>query len=86
MPTQPGVIGALSVWLALLGGVLLATGDAIGPVVLDRVGAVLLIGGVISFSVTSVQRSHREGEGLPTALARSGKDALRLAWCVFESA
>ena len=84
------MIGALSIWLALLGGVLLAIGDATGPAtgpaVLDGVGAVLLIGGVVSFFVTSVQRSRREGQGLPTALARSGKDALRLAWYVVKSA
>jgi hypothetical protein len=86
MRRQLGVIGALSVCSSLAGGVLLAGGDATGSAVLDGIGAVLLIGGVLSFFAIAIQRSRREGRGLLDALARSGKDALRLTWYVFKSA
>jgi hypothetical protein len=86
MTTQLGAIGALSVWSALVGGVLLALGDAIGSGVLDALGAVGLIGGVSVYFVAAVKRSRREGGGLLAALARSAKEALRLAWYIFKSA
>ena len=86
MRSQLGVVGALSVWSLLAGGVLLVVGDATGSAVLYGIGAVLLIGGVFSFFATAVQRSRREGRGLLSALARSGKDALRLAWYVVKRA
>jgi hypothetical protein len=85
MRDQLGVIGALSVWSSLAGGVLLAVGDATGSV-LAGIGAVLLLGGVVSFFATAVRRSRREGRGLLSAAARSGKDALQLAWYLFKSA
>lgn len=80
------MVGALSVWSSLVGGVFLAVGDAIGSGVLDGIGAVLLISGVATFFTFAVQRSRREGQPLLASLARSAKDALRLGWYVFKGA
>jgi len=86
MRTRLGVIGAASVWVALAGGVVLAVGDATSSVVLDVIGGVLLVGGVLGFFVAGARRARQEGIGIGSALARSSKDALRLAWYVFKSA
>ena len=86
MPGQLDVVGALSAWSSLVGGVLLAVGDAIGSGVLDGIGAVLLISGVVMFFSSAVQRSRREDRGLLVSLARSAKDALRLGWYAFKGA
>jgi len=81
-----GTVGAISVLVALVGGIVVAFGDATGDGTLGVVGAVLLVAGVLCFFVTATQRAHREGVGVGSALARSGKDALRLAWLLLKGA
>jgi hypothetical protein len=83
---RPGVVGAVGVWAALAGGFLLALGDAAGSTVLDVAGVVLLIAGLIGFFGAAITKSRQDGLGVPTALARSARNALRLAWFVFKGA
>jgi hypothetical protein len=80
-----GLLGAFSVWAALVGGIVIAGGDATGVLLLDLVGAVLLAAGIVGFFGAGIKRSRQEGVGLASALAQSAKDALRLAWYVLKS-
>jgi hypothetical protein len=86
MRTRLGVLGAASLWVALAGGGVLAVGDATNSGLLDAIGGLLLTTGVLGFFVAGARRARQEGIGIGSALARSGKDALRLAWYVFKSA
>ena len=86
MLNRLGVLGAATVWVALAGGVLLAVGDATNSGTLDVIGGLLLVGGVLGFFLAGARRARQERIGIGSALARSAKDALRLAWYVFKSA
>ena len=86
MPSRLGVFGAISVWAALVGGLVLALGDAAGSGFVAVIGALLLAAGVLCYLGVSVRRGRQEGGGVAATLVQSGKDALRLAWYVFKSA
>ena len=86
MQSRVGLVGAVSVWVALAGGVVLAVGDAAGSGVVDVVGAALLAAGVFGFLGMSITRSRQDGLGVTAAVGHSAKDALRLAWVVFKGA
>ena len=83
---QLNVFGALSVWAALVGGVVLAFSDAAGSDALGVIGALLLAVGVLGFFTAGIRRARHEGIEVGSALAQSGRDALRLAWYVFKGA
>jgi hypothetical protein len=86
MTKRLGVMVAVGVWAALVGGVLLALGDAAGSTVVDAAGVVLLGAGLIGFFGAGIAKSRQDGLEVRTALGRSAKDALRLAWFVFKGA
>ena len=84
MSSRPGVLGAVGAWTALLGGVLLAIGEAVSSGALGALGGVLLVGGVLWFFGAAVRRWQRIGSSLKSALRDSARDALRLAWFVVK--
>jgi hypothetical protein len=86
MRNRLDVIGAVSIWTALTGGVLLAISDAADLTAVAVAGAVLLVAGLVVFLGDGVARSRRDGLGVAAALGRSAKDAIRLAWFVFKGA
>jgi len=86
MGNRFGAVGAISVFAALFGGIVVALGDATGAGTVVVAGAVLLAAGVLCFFFTATQRAHRDGIGFGSAVARSGKDALRLAWFLLKGA
>ena len=86
MISRRGLLGAISVWVALVGGIAIAVGDAASIGLLDLIGALLLATGAVGFLGGGVMRSRSEGVGLGSALAQSAKDALRLVWYVVKSA
>jgi uncharacterized membrane protein YecN with MAPEG domain len=63
-----------------VGGLLLATASITGSRLVQLLGAVLFVVGVVVYCGVAVRRSRGEGIGLGASMGRSALDALRFAW------